>query len=78
MIFVTIMMIQRQFLRGRAVKNVYGFKSMILSVLFPPLLPIRMVIGNIINFHATIKAWRINLFRKRVKKKKKEEKTSLG
>lgn len=74
MIFVTIMMIQRQFLRGRAVKNVYGFKSMILSVLFPPLLPIRMVIGNIINFHATIKAWRINLFRKRVKKKKKKKK----
>lgn len=72
MLFVTIMMIERQILRGRAVKNVYGYKSTFISVLFPPILPFRMVIGNIINFHATLKAWKMNLFKSSAKKRKKK------
>lgn len=74
MILVTLMMIQRQYLRGRAIKNVYGFKSVFISVLFPPILPIRMVLGNIINFHATLRAWRTNLLSGKVKKQSKNKK----
>lgn len=72
MLFVTIMMIERQILRGRAVKNVYGYKSTFISILFPPILPFRMVIGNIINFHATLRAWKMHLFKPSTKKRKKK------
>lgn len=77
-IFLTIIMIERQISRGIAIKNVYGFKSAFISVLFPPLLPIRMLIGNVINFHATARAWKIYFFKskkKRVKTKVKWSKT---
>lgn len=63
MMFVTFIMIERQLLRGRAVKNVYGYKSAFISVLFPPLFPFRMLVGNIINFHATLRAWKMYLFK---------------
>lgn len=76
MLVVTIMMIERQFVRGRAVKNVYGYKSAFISVLFPPLLPFRMFIGNMINFHATLRAWKMHLFKPRSKTKKKRPKWS--
>lgn len=58
MLFLTIMMIQRQIFRFRAVINVYGLRSALVSTLFPVLLPIRLVIGNVVNFHATVNAWR--------------------
>jgi adsorption protein B len=74
MIFLTLMMIERQFLRGRAVKNVYGFKSAFISVFFPPLLPFRMFVGNIINFHATARAWKMYLFKTNTKRKRKAPK----
>ena len=72
MVFLSLIMIQRQVLRGIAVKNVYGKRSAFISVLFPPLLPFRMLLGNIINFHATVRAWRIEIFgNKKVKGKRK-------
>lgn len=58
-VFLTIMMIFRQTMRAVAITNFYGFKSMLVSCLFPPLLPIRLVWGNIINMTATIKAWKL-------------------
>jgi len=54
---LTIMMIERQLMRAIAIKNVYGWKSALIGCFFPPLLPIRMVWGNIINLVATLKAW---------------------
>ncbi len=74
MIFLSIMMIERQILRASAVKNVYGYKSAFISAFFPPILPFRMVIGNIINFHATLRAWKINLFGFKTSKKDKSPK----
>ncbi|NLC66463.1 MAG: phage adsorption protein NrfB [Clostridium sp.] len=80
MLFLSIMMIQRQVLRFIAVKNVYGYKSAIISSVFPPLLPFRMVVGNTINFHATVIAWLMNIYinknkNKKIKKKPKWSKT---
>ena len=70
MVFLSIMMVERQILRAIAVKNVYGKKSAAISILFPPLLPFRMVLGNIINFHATINAWHTHIFGQKKKKGK--------
>ena len=74
MFFMTIMMLERQLLRFLAVKNVYGYKSAVISSFFPPLLPLRMVLGNIINFHATTKAWMMNITRKKNQKQSKKTK----
>lgn len=76
MFCVTGLMVERQILRGVAVKNVYGYRSALVSVLLPPLLPFRMILGNIINFHATAKAWRMRLFPPRRQKTKKGPKWS--
>lgn len=74
MVVLTILMIQRQLLRFRAVRKVYGIRSASLAVLFPPLMPIRMILGNIINFHATLRAWRHHLFgEKTVRRVEKKE-----
>lgn len=56
-LIVTVMMIQRQVFRGIALYNVYGMRSVFFGCLFPPLLPIRLIWGNIINFTATLKAY---------------------
>lgn len=72
MLFLSIMMIERQILRFIAVKNVYGRKSALISSVFPPLLPFRMVLGNIINFHATSKAWWMNIIGNKKKKTSKK------
>lgn len=71
-LFLSIMMIQRQVLRFIAVKNVYGHKSAIISSVFPPLIPFRMVLGNIINFHSTIRAWTMNIKKSSRRKSKKK------
>jgi len=76
MILITIMMVERQVVRGRAVKNVYGYKSAFISVLLPPLFPFRMFIGNMINFHATLRAWKMRLFGSNSKIKKKRPRWS--
>ncbi|MEI6101030.1 MAG: glycosyltransferase, partial [Eubacteriales bacterium] len=71
-VFLTLMMIFRQIMRGIAITNFYGFKSMAVACLFPPLLPIRLVWGNLINMSATIQAWKLFFFGKGTKKKKKK------
>lgn len=76
MLFLSIIMVERQVLRFIAVKNVYGIKSGIISSFFPPLLPFRMIIGNIINFHATIRAWKMNIVKNRKKKSRGKPKWS--
>ncbi len=58
-VFLTIMMFFRQFMRAVAITNFYGFKSMAVACLLPPLMPIRLVWGNIINMTATFKAWKL-------------------
>lgn len=60
-VLLSIVAIERQVMRGIAVKQIYGWRSLTLSVLLPPILPVRYVWGNIINFWATIQAWRIRL-----------------
>lgn len=55
---VTGMTIIRQIYRGIALYHVYGFRSMFFGCLLPPLFPIRLVYGNIINLVATIKAYK--------------------
>ncbi|MCE5235956.1 MAG: phage adsorption protein NrfB, partial [Eubacteriales bacterium] len=58
-VFLTCMMVLRQFMRAVSIANFYGFKSMAVSCLLPPLMPVRLVWGNIINMTATLKAWRL-------------------
>lgn len=74
MVFLSIMMIQRQILRARAVKNVYGKTSAFISCFLPPILPFRMILGNIINFHATLNAFKMHLFKGKSKKTSKKPK----
>ena len=57
-VFLLFMTVERQALRGRALVNVYGWKTMAFSVLLPPLFPIRLLWGNLINLFATFRAWR--------------------
>ncbi len=75
-IIVTIMMIERQISRGIAIYNIYGFKMMFFSCLFPPLLPIKTVWGNIINFVATIKAYKQKILNNKKNKQAKKQKSS--
>lgn len=70
MIFLTLLMVEKQILRFVAVKNVYGLKSAFISGFTPPILPIRMVVGNFINFHATVKAWNMNFLANKKKNHK--------
>lgn len=56
-VFLTFMMVERQFLRGKAIVNVYGKRMMFFACLLPPLFPIRLIWGNIINICATTRAW---------------------
>jgi len=59
---LTALALERQIMRAVALKNVYGWRTAILSNFLPPILPIRFTWGNIINFIATLRAWRIHLF----------------
>ncbi|MDI3542571.1 MAG: hypothetical protein PWP57_174 [Candidatus Atribacteria bacterium] len=59
---LTFFMLERQFMRGVALKRIYGWRSAVAGCLIPPLLPLRAIWGNIINFLATLSAWRIALF----------------
>lgn len=71
-VVVTIMMLERQLFRGVSLKNVYGFRSMFFGCLFPPLLPFRIIWGNIINLVATIKAY-IQYFKGKPKETTEED-----
>ncbi len=70
-VVVTILMIERQTSRAVAISNVYGFKMMFFSCFFPPVLPIRIIWGNIINFVATFNAYKQNLLNSKKEKKTK-------
>lgn len=59
---LTFFMLERQIMRGIALKKVYGWRSAVAGCLVPPLLPLRTIWGNVINFLATLSAWRIALF----------------
>ncbi len=61
-VVLTVFMFERQFMRAVALKEVYGWRSMVAGCFIPPLLPVRMIWGNVINFLATLRAWRIALF----------------
>ncbi len=49
----------RLLMRFFAVKAIYGWREGILASFAPPLLPVRWIIGNVINLMATIRAWRL-------------------
>jgi len=54
---MTVIMFYKQFVRGFAIYHVYGFRSVVAACLVPPILPLRLMWGNLINFTATARAW---------------------
>ncbi len=56
-LIVTVMMIERQAFRAVSLNKIYGLRSVFFGCLFPPLVPLRIVYGNIINLVATVKAY---------------------
>lgn len=60
-VLMTLMAVERQLMRAVALRRVYGWRSAIAGCFVPPLLPLRFVWGNVINFFATLRAWRISL-----------------
>jgi len=71
---VTFMMLERQIFRSIAIFNIYGLRSVFYACLFPPILPIRLVWGNIINLTATIRAYRQFFFGNKSSKSSKKVK----
>ncbi|MEG0250851.1 MAG: glycosyltransferase [Peptostreptococcus sp.] len=70
---VLILMLERQVFRAIALKKVYGWRSVFFGCLLPPLIPIRIIWGNLINFVATLKAYtQILRSKRKVKTYKKE------
>lgn len=61
-LLVTIMMLERQTFRAVSIYHVYGLRSVFYACLFPPVLPIRIIWGNVINFTATVKSYRRQYF----------------
>jgi len=57
-VFVTFMMLERQAFRIAAIYRVYGLRSVFFGCLLPPLMPLRLIWGNIINLAATLRAYR--------------------
>ena len=71
---VFVMMCIRQISRGYALYHVYGMRSAFFGCLLPPLFPIRLIYGNVINFTATVRAFRMKLAgRKSAERKKRRE-----
>ena len=73
-LIVTVMMIERQLFRSVAIYNVYGLRSVFFACFFPPLLPIRLIWGNIINMTATFRAYRQKIFGTGKREKRRERK----
>lgn len=71
---ISVFMIERQIFRGVCIYKVYGMRSVFFSCLFPPLFPIRLVWGNIINLVATIRAYKQKLFANRSQQKQAQPK----
>ena len=77
-LIITIMMIERQISRSVAIYNVYGFKSMFFACYLPPILPLRIIWGNIINLTATIKAYMQSISGNKRQKKVDPKKKSFA
>lgn len=73
---VTVMMVERQLFRSVAIFNVYGMRSVFFACLLPPILPIRLIWGNIINMSATLKAYRQKIFGVKQQKEKNSVKSA--
>jgi adsorption protein B len=58
----TALAVLRVFNRYVAVKEIYGTKNAVASALIPPLISIRLIWGNVINFFSTLDAWKIFIF----------------
>lgn len=69
-IIATALAAERQIMRGLALAELYGARQALMAMLIPPLLPIRMIWGNVINFVATLRAWQIFLFGTPAQRKK--------
>lgn len=76
-LLVTIFMVERQVFRSIAIYNVYGMRSVFFACFFPPLLPVRVVWGNIINMSATLKAFKQRFFGNNSKPEKKAVKSTF-
>ena len=75
-LIVTLFMIERQIFRAISIYRIYGLRSVFFAVLFPPLLPFRIIWGNIINFTATVKSFKSFYFGTKQKKTKQTNKTN--
>ncbi|MDL2324297.1 phage adsorption protein NrfB [Ruminococcaceae bacterium OttesenSCG-928-A16] len=71
---LSLFMLQRQVLRLVALHHVYGWRYVVADCLAPPIMPLRLVWGNIINFCATLNAWKQYFFGVSARKKKKPPK----
>lgn len=58
----TVIILERQLFRGWAVKKVYGWRSLAVACLLPPIVPVRMVWGYVINLSATVRAWQMYFY----------------
>lgn len=58
---VLLITIVRQTFRAYALYHVYGFRSVFFGCLLPPLFPLRLIYGNIINFVATWRAIKMRI-----------------
>lgn len=65
----TCLAVLRIFNRFIAVKEIYGLKNALASTFVPPLIPLRLIWGNVINFLSTLDAWKTFIFgnKKKVK-----------
>jgi adsorption protein B len=72
-VIVTFMMIERQVFRGVAIHKVYGMRSVFFACLLPPLIPIRLVWGNIINLTSTLRAYKQRIFGNQTPEKKEKK-----
>jgi len=68
-LIVSLMMVERQIYRGIAMYKVYGMRSVFFACLFPPVIPLRVIWGNVINMVSTIKAYKQKLFGQGAQKK---------
>lgn len=75
---ITVMMLERQISRGIAIYHVYGARSVFFACLFPPIIPIRIVWGNLINMTATFKAYRQSMSGKKRKAESGQKMKSIA
>lgn len=77
-VIVTIMMIERQLFRSVSIYNVYGMRSVFFACLLPPIIPLRLVWGNLINMVATFRAYGQRILLRNENKKSNKEAQRLA